>query len=397
LQQAGPAQSQLASHIVDAATTQDHLIVRRRIPVKIEPFELERWLLQAHDYDLASAGIPKLRLKDITSDLDFNMVLNYGPTNGSEALRGRVAMQYDGIRPDQVLITTGTAEANLLVLMRLLEPGDEMIALSPTYQQCLGLSRRFGAKVNLVDLHEDCGYQLDLDQLAGRVTEKTKVIVLVNPNNPTGSILSADEMQGICAAASDVGAWVLCDGALRGLEVAGQKASTPVEFYERSIATGSISKIGLTGPRIGWMVTPDAQLLLDCWRYKDYTTLSHSGIGEYLAAIALEPENLSQIIARAHNVIKRHLTILKDWIGDHHGLVEWVPSKAGHTAFPRYRLSMDSITFCQTLLEEEGVLVGPGDFFGAPLHLRVRYSGEEAMFREGLKRLETFLLRHAAC
>ena len=364
--------------------------------MKLEPFELERWLLQQQEYDLASAGISKLRLKDLTSDIDFDMVLNYGITNGSEVLRRRVADLYDIMNPDQVLITTGTAEANLLALMSLLEPGDEVIAFSPTYQQCIGLSRRFGANVKLSSLREGHGYLLDLDELVTLITEKTKVISLVNPNNPTGSILSADEMQGICAAASVVGAWVLCDGALRGLEIDGKKAPTPIEFYERSIATGSISKVGLTGPRIGWLVTPNKQLLADCWGYKDYTTLSHSGIGEYLATIALKPEKISQYYARAHDVIKRHLAILEGWIAELHPLVEWVPSRAGHTAFPRYNLSINSVKFCKMLLEEDGVLVGPGDFFGTPSHLRIRYSGEEMMFREGLRRLGNFLRRHTA-
>jgi aspartate/methionine/tyrosine aminotransferase len=364
--------------------------------VKIEPFELERWLLQSHRYDLASAGIPKLKLREVTSDLDFDMILGYGITNGSELLRSRVAALYNNIGDRQVLITTGTAEANLLTLLSLLEQGDEVIALSPTYQQCIGLSCRFGATVKFAPLQEDHDYQLDLDQLAALVTEKTRVISLVNPNNPTGSILSAEEMQGICEVASKVGAWVLCDGALRGLEVDGEIAPTPVEFYDRGVATGSISKIGLTSPRIGWLATPSGRLLANCWEYKDYTTLSHSGIGEHLAAMALQPAKLSQFYGRAHDVIRRHLSILEDWIAEHHPHVEWVRSRAGHTAFPKYNLSMDSVTFCRRLLEEEDVLVGPGDYFGTPSHLRVRYSGEEQMFREGLKRLGNFLRRHAA-
>jgi aspartate/methionine/tyrosine aminotransferase len=244
-------------------------------------------------------------------------------------------------------------------------------------------------------LSEENDYQLDLDQISNLVSDKTRVISLVNPNNPTGSILTPNEMQSICTIANKVGAWVLCDGALRGLEAASGKASTPVEYYEKGIATGSISKLGLTGPRIGWLVTPNKQLLMDCWEYKDYTTLSHSGIGEYLASIALAPDKLSQIYGRAHEVIKQHIAILEEWISENNSLIEWVPSKAGHTSFPRYKLSMDSVTFCRKLLEEEDVLVGPGDFFGTPMHLRVRYSGEEPMLREGLRRLGRFLRRHA--
>jgi aspartate/methionine/tyrosine aminotransferase len=200
-------------------------------------------------------------------------------------------------------------------------------------------------------------------------------------------------MEEICNIADKVGAWVLCDGALRGLEINGNFAPTPIEYYERAITTGSISKIGLTGPRIGWMISNNIELIKECWVYKDYTTLCHSGIGEYLATIALDKELLPSLYHRARETIKGGLEILSDWISRNKDIIDWYPSRAGHTAFLRYPFAIDSRHFCLGLLKEEKVLISPGDYFGIPSNLRIRYSCGDDILREGLRRLETYIHR----
>jgi aspartate/methionine/tyrosine aminotransferase len=361
--------------------------------MKIEDFSLERWLLNPSRFDLASAGITKLRLGDLTNSIDPDMLMAYGVTNGSLSIRKAVAERYDAnVSPENVLISTGAAEANFLVLYRLLEKEDEFVTFLPTYMQCVGIARSLGAQVRIVPLREELNFKPDINELRKVVTKRTKLIFLVNPNNPTGSILSAEEMQEICEIASQVDAWVLCDGALRGLEVEGQVSSTPVEFYRKGIATGSLSKIGLTGIRIGWMVAPKDLVDL-CWSMKDYTTLSHSGIGEYLGAIALQSGNMARFFQRARTVIKEHLGILSKWVAENHGLIEWSPPKAGHTTFLKYNLEVDSVELCKRLLAEESVLLGPGDYFGSPRHLRLRYSCDRNVLMEGLTRFGAFLRR----
>ncbi len=355
-------------------------------------FELERWLLNPSEHDLGGAGITKLRLKDLAPSMDPDMVLGYGITNGSATLRAEVSRLF-GVDPSCVLITTGTAEANFLALLRLVEPGDELIAFVPAYMQGVGIAQGLRARVRLSQLVEEEGYKVNLHDLRMLVNDKTKVISLVNPNNPTGAIVSESELRSICEMAARVGAWVLCDGALRGLERAGGQAATPVTLYERGIATGSISKIGLTGPRIGWLVGPQ-QLVDACWSYKDYTTLSHSGIGEYLATVALNESNLARILRRAKDRIEEHAAVLSEWVAKQYPLIEWVTPKAGHTAFLKYRLSVDSVTICRTLLKEEGVLISPGDYFLSPKHLRLGYSGERENLTQSLAHLSAFLQRN---
>jgi len=363
--------------------------------MKIEPFALERWLLKSSKFELAGAGITKLKLSEIAPGIDPGMVMNYGLTNGAELIRSEIAALFNGIDKDNVLVTSGTAEANLLVLYRLLEPGDEFVTLNPTYMQQWGLARSLGAKIKVCQLEEKDSWQLDLERMKELITPRTKIVSLVNPNNPTGSVITAAEMMAICEVAKGVGAWVLCDAALRGLELDGETSATPIESYDKGVATGSLSKVGMTGPRIGWIATPDKELLNRCWEFKDYTTLCHSGIGEHIATIALQKEKMAGYIDRARNRIKENTAIMAEWVSQLSPLVEWIPPKAGHTSFPRYRLDMDSWEMCTRLLEEEGVLVSPGDCFNTPKHFRIRHSAEKDVLIEALDRFGAFLKRHS--
>lgn len=362
--------------------------------MKLKPFQLERWLLNPCTYDLASAGITKLKLRDLTPNLDPDMLLNYGMTNGSERIRKQIAALYRGVNERNVLVTSGTAEANFLAIYRLLEPGDEIVAIVPTYMQCVGLAESLGVEVKRCRLDEDNGYRPDLRELEQLVTRKTKVILCVNPNNPTGTVYSEGEMRRICGVAESVGAWFLCDGALRFLEAEGERAAAPVELYAKGIAMGSLSKVGITGIRIGWLVGPE-EFVDGCWADKDYTTLCHSGIGEYLATLALEPANFGRYVERAKTVIREHRTILADWISSHRTLVSWVPPVGGHTAFVRYHLEMDSETLARQTLAETGVLVSPGDHFESPHHLRMRISCDRDTLVKGLEAFGGFLERRA--
>jgi len=360
--------------------------------VNIKPFELERWLNKQRDIDLASAGITKLKICDLVDYIDPGKLLDYGITKGSRSLREKVSTLYNNVDPDRILITSGTVEANLLALLRILESGSEVTVIGPTYMQCVNFALGIGAKIRFCNLHEEEEYKFDPSELKRQVSKQTKLIISINPNNPTGSILSESDMIKICEIAESIDAWILCDGALRGLETKGEFASSPITYYAKGIATGSLSKVGLSGIRIGWMIA-QKEFVDTCWSYKDYTTLCHSGIGEYFAEIALQPTNFTRYLKRAKRIIVDNSDILADWINQYCKWISWVPPRAGHTAFLNYHFDLSSQNFCERLLNEEGVLVSPGDFFETPNHLRIRYSGPTKELHEGLKRLGAFIQR----
>lgn len=364
--------------------------------MKFEPFELERWLpaVATAEVNLAGALSVPLQYRDLIDGLDLDRDIGYRSTRGSLKLREEIAGLYTGrrIEPDEILITTGTAEANLVLLTSLLEPGDEFVLAVPTYLQSVGIVRAIGSTVKMVALHEKEGWKLHLDELEAAISSKTKAIMITNPNNPMGSWFDPPTLQAICSLAGRVGAYVIADEALRGLEADGGMAPSPAELYERGISTGSLSKIGLSGIRLGWVVGP-RPIVEQCWVHKDYTTLAHSGLSEALAELALEPTAIQRFRARARNFVREHSAILMEWVRRHAGALSCVRPLAGGSAFPELHLSLDAVTFCRRALEQISVALSPGDYFGAPMHFRIRYGVRREVLLEGLNRLDKFLAR----
>ena len=191
------------------------------------PFNLEYtqslWE-QKVDINLTESGVHPIRLDALLGDDQAKLVeilateINYPHVNGNPDLRERIAALYDGAGIENVLVTVGAAEANNIIMQTLMQPGDELLTQTPTYKQVWGLAANAGNVVNSFRLDSDAGWALDTDELAEGVTDKTRIIAVVNPNNPTGYILTEQEMDAVVAAADRVGAWILADEVYRGAE-----------------------------------------------------------------------------------------------------------------------------------------------------------------------------------
>jgi len=356
--------------------------------VKIDPFRLERWLLEKAEIDLGGGGVAKLHLKEVIPQLPPDTIMMYGKTCGSDGLRAQVADWYK-VEQDNILITSGTSEANLLVNLALLESGDEYFNEVPQYEQTTGFVRMLGAKIKPFHLVEEKGWAPDLDEFKAKATRHTKLISIDNPNNPTGAVMTQHELETLCEIAEDVGAYVHCDNALRGSEANGTSAPTP-EFYEKGIITGSISKLGATSPRIGWIVA-EKDIIDRCWVMKDYTTLSHCGIGEKIAEKLLM--NRARYIKRNATIRQTNTQIWNQWCEVNRDIINCVSPASGFTAFPKYRNRLGSIKFAERLLREEGVMVSPGAQFGVDRHLRINLGTRGETLAQGLERLGKFMRR----
>ena len=153
--------------------------------------------------------------------------------------------------------------------------------------------------------------------------------------------------------------------------------------------TGSVSKLGATSPRIGWVVGPE-ELLERCWVTKDYTTLGHSGLGEVIAGRVLGMRG--ELMKRNLGYSRASLDILSKWVeGNPH--LSWLEPKAGFTGFPAYDYDIGSVELCEGLLREEGVLLSPGAFFGVEGHLRICTGVPVDSLKKGLKRVDAFMGR----
>lgn len=343
--------------------------------MKVEQFLLERWL-QKYDpiakYNLAHAsGIP-FKLGTFFDKLDEDLDIHYTAGNGEERLREEVSSLYSGIDKDNILITNGTTEANYLTANYLIDPGEEVVVIMPTYPQFPAVLKNIGAKIKTFEITAENAANPDLNQLQELVTSKTKAIIFTNPNNPIGYIFYEDNLRRICQIAEDVGAYVWADEIFRGLEYEGGTPPTVLDLYEKTIVTSGLSKMALAGLRIGW-VASDKETVNGIWNFKDYTSTCNAAVSEHIAVLALEGGNIVNLREKCKKITVEPLAVLADWIEKHKDVFSWFKPRAGYVAFPKFKLNVDVRQFCIELVEELGVLLTPGDCFGFPHHIRIGY------------------------
>jgi aspartate/methionine/tyrosine aminotransferase len=308
-------------------------------------------------------------------------------TNGSTELREVIALQYAGATADNVFVSVGAAEANYLVMNALLEAGDECCIVLPNYMQVYGIARNLGVTIREVHLSERDDWRLDTRALAEAVGPKTKLIAVCNPNNPTGRILSTEEMDSIVAEAERVGAWLLADEVYRGAErVQDEETASFFGRYERALCQGSMSKAyGLPGLRLGWTVGPPA-LLERLGRRHEYTTICSSMLSNHLARIALSPAVRPRILARTRAHIRSGHERLVAWAEDSDD-IRLFSTDAAAIAFCRYTADINSTELVERMRKEQSVLVVPGDHFGLDGCLRISFGLPHDYVDEGLRRI----------
>jgi len=365
--------------------------------MSFKPFELERLLSdweQTVEFNFAESGVHPVKLSELIemAGVELNLFLetplNYPEVNGDLALRKRIADLYAETDVNNILVTVGASEANYILARTLIEPGDDIAVMRPTYMQFSGVAENLGANVRSFSLDGENKWALDLQELERAITAKTKVIAVVNPNNPTGKILSPVEMDAIVSAAERCGAWLIADEVYGGAErESEQETSSFYGRYEKVVVVNGLSKAyGLPGLRIGWVVAQNF-LINELWKRHEFTTISSSMLGNRLAEIALRPAVRIQLLARTRKLVGEGFLTLKSYLNEYPGVFSVVPPMASALSFVRYNLSLNSTEFAHKLRKEKSVLMVPGDCFDLDRHLRISSALPEAYLREGLSRM----------
>ncbi|MEG1642306.1 MAG: aminotransferase [Synergistaceae bacterium] len=368
----------------------------------IDKFDVEEWMNEFENdskYNIAETCVESLTLSELLeidgSKEEFmsklsDMKLTYGAIPGTEELRDEITKLYHTKKNiNNVLITNGGIGANFLALFTLLSPGDEVVALYPTYQQLYSLPQAFGAKVHRLRLSAEDNFLPNMDKLRTIVSHKTKAIIINTPNNPTGACFGKEIMTEIAKIADNVGAWVLCDEIYRGLEHE-ESYSIPsiTDIYEKGIGTSSVSKVySLAGLRLGW-ITASEHFIKDCFSHRDYNTISCGMIDDALALVALK--NKTKITERNLNILRENKKILMSWIEKTAGM-SLIEPKAGTTALVKYDYHIDSKDFCRRLFEYNGAFIVPGSCFEFENHLRIGYAQKKEVLVSGLNAITDFI------
>src|SRR5579872_2945117 len=363
--------------------------------MKIETFEMERrqstWE-NVVEMDLSESGIRPVSLRELEEmGLDVEKImdtpLGYSQSNGTIPLRERLVQHYPGATLDHIEVTNGTSEANYIVGLTLLRDGDEVVFQTPNYMQLWGLPRSLGAQVRRFHLQLDRDWEPNWDELDAAMNAKTRLVYVSNPNNPTGSVLSAEAMKRIVARCESVGAYLLADEVYLGAEIDCERTRSFWRMSDRVIVTSGLSKAyGIPGVRIGWIAGP-AQLVESCWSQHDYITIGPNKMSDRIAQVAVEPTNRERCYARTRDILRHNLPIARQWVDSFGGRLTWTEPTAGAIGLMKYDADTPSKAIAQRVRLNQSTLVVPGAHVGLEGHLRIWLGGTEAFLREGLRRI----------
>lgn len=361
--------------------------------MRFVPFELERWQSTWENrvrYNLSESGVHPLSIGELLAlagapaDALLGVRLGYSQSNGTDRLRERIAALYPGASPEHILVTTGSAEANFVVCWRLIEQGDRVAVMLPNYLQTWGLAQNFGAEVRGFALHAEAGWEPAADEVRRAIVPGTKLVVVTNPHNPTGHVLSDELRRAIVARAAEVGAWLLADEVYQGAERDGVTTPSLWGSYERVIVVNGLSKAyGLPGLRIGWIVGPPG-FAPEVWARHDYTTIGPSGASDHLATVVLEPRVRERVLARTRGILQSNYPVLERWLKRFGDTFQWQPPQAGAICLVRYGHALPGPELVERLRADHSVLLVPGEHFGLPQHLRFGFGDELAHFEAAL-------------
>ena len=366
--------------------------------MKFEQFELERnqsLFENEVDFNLSESGVHPLKLSEILTEEEQKEILHtelfYGYTNGTPELRQRVADIYGNqFSKENVLITSGSAEANFLSVMTQLNSGDEIIYMVPNYLQIFHLARSFGIKVNILPIRQELGWQWDPDELEDLINAKTKMIAVCNPNNPTGALMSSEIMDIVIGLSEDRDCWLLSDEVYRGAELDGVECRSFAGATDKTIVNAGLSKAySLPGLRMGWSVGSESYIER-AWSFHDFTVINVAYLSDWVASRILENSRRKAILDRTKNHLNHNLDMLLKWGEDFPELTFSRPDAAAIT-FAKLNLPIGCEDFIFHLRDNYSVLLTAGKWHGLEGYIRFGYGTPTNYVMGGLGRIAQYL------
>jgi len=330
-----------------------------RMPIEVE--SPEEYGYARIRYNLSESSIADQSLSDLGLTIP-DLTLLYGEHRGGEAMRSLIAADGEGIRADDVLVTTGAAGALFIIATSLLGPDDHLVVIRPNYATNLETPRAIGCETTHVDLTFETGFRIDFERLAAAVKPNTRIISITCPHNPTGVMCAEPELRQLVDLAARRGCRLLVDETYRDLSFDGPLPMA-ASLGDHVISVSSLSKAyGVPGIRVGWLITRDRALQELFLAAKEQISICGSVLDEYVALKVLE--NRAAILAPTLAEMRRRRDRVAAWMQGE-TLLEWVAPAGGVVCFPRMRAEPPGGTdgFYTRLLEQHGAYVGPGHWF----------------------------------
>ena len=349
--------------------------------------------------DAESMALPDLLA--MASDEDRagfeTMWLGYTETFGAPDLREAIAGTFAERSAEDILCFAGASEGIFAANQVLLDKDDHAIVVTPNYQSHETLPSAICTATG-VPLDPNDNWSLDIDRVASAIRTNTKLVTINFPHNPTGAILSLDRYTALIDLCRHHGIYILHDEIFHGLGPTGARHLPFVaDVYERGLSLGVMSKsYGLPGLRVGWIACQDDKVLSQMERLKHYLSICNSGPSERLALIALKAKD--QILARNCAIVDENLPKWDAFFARHPDLFEWRRPDGSCMAFPRYKGADGVEEFCQSLVEDSGVLLLPSTIYRSDLGDtptdRFRLGFGRSGLDEGLAAMDAHIMRN---
>ena len=358
--------------------------------MKLPKFEVEQWMTE-HEHEavcnLTDTCIPALTVPELLA-LDeagaFQSVkLDYGAITGDQRVKEEILTLYSTGDTDNITTSQGCLQGNEMVMETLLEPGDHVITFKPGYQAFSDYPRALGCTVTELPLYEDAKWQPSVTDLEEAMQEPTKLIILNDPNNPTGFRFSNLFVTRMIELAEKQGTWILADEVYRD-----PRFPSVSDRYEKGISTGSLSKMySLAGLRFGWIKGPK-DLIDTINARRDYSIISTGPLSDTLAGIALSHKG--ELLERAGGIIRANRNVIEEWLKEEPLCSVNLPEFCT-VSFLKYDSPVPSRTLAEDLLKESGVFFVPGACFFQENHLRLSLTADPEDMKKGLSILSKYL------
>lgn len=324
---------------------------------------------------------------------------HYGPNVGENSFQEAVADKYTkktgtSFSPDEVMASFGATEGLLLVMMSVLNPGDEVLIANPHYPNYLGQIQSIGAKVVEVPVYEENKFKIRAIDIEKAITSRTRLLIINSPNNPLGSILDQKEMEEIVRVADHHAITILSDEVYESIMYDGKKHFSLFEIpgtKEKHFVVNSFSKTySMTGWRVGYVVGNTVAIE----RMAEF----REGIGfcvpPFIQDAAVEALNGSQELVENYlEAYDRRRHIIVDGLNAIPGF-HCLKTEGAFYAFPNIQaFGKSSYDFAIELLEETHVAMTPGSAFGSmgEGYLRISFAQSEEVLQEAINRIAVYI------
>jgi aspartate/methionine/tyrosine aminotransferase len=364
--------------------------------MQLKPFLLDMWLdTYEHniDYNLAASTGPTWTLQELLALADeetrqrfLNHKLVYSRPAGADGLRAAIA-EWQQVDPESVQVVTGASEALLVLMWLAARPGANVILPQPGFTTFSALPESLRLEMRFYHVSRESGFRIDIDEIKKLADTNTKLILVNNPHNPTGTTVSDTEWDQLHDFTAERGIQLICDEVYHPI-YHGSPTKSSARLLHATVIHDFSKAFSIAGVRTGWMIEPDPKRRRQYWNARAYFSISNTTVGERLAEIAMRNHKI--ILGRAQQAAARNLALLDRFMAEHRDTLGWIRPRGGMTAFPWLASGEDARPFCQAAAQR-GILLAPGDCFDEPAHFRLGFAAAGDEFPKALDQFGEFV------